>query len=75
MRTHFFGESAFFAHTGRRNNPNIEMPTENEPFPIPPDEEHEPPPDAPPYHPGRPKNEPDPPPIREPGPDEPRSLL
>ena len=75
MRTHFFGEDVFFAHTGRdnffarsgrRRNPNIEMPTDNEPIPVPANEEHEPPPDALPYHRGRPKDEPDPPPIREP---------
>ena len=75
MRAHFFGESVFYASAGRRHNPNIEMPTDDEPFPFPPDQEHSPPVDEPPDHPGTPEEQPDPPPIREPGPNEPTRLV
>lgn len=75
MRTHFFGESPFYISTRGRNNPNIEMPTEDEPFPIPPDQEHGPPVNEPVRNPDAPEDQPDPTPIREPGPKEPTRLV
>ena len=75
MRTHFFGESVFYLTASGRQNPNIEMPPEDEPLPIPPDQEHGPPVNEPPDHPGAPEDQPDPPPIREPGPTEPTRLV
>jgi hypothetical protein len=57
----------------RRDNPNIEMPPDDS-IPVPPDEEHGPPVEAPP--PDEPDFQPDPPPIREPDPDRlPRQLV
>ena len=75
MISHFFGESIFYATEGRRHNPNIEMPTEDEPFPVPPDQEHGPPVDEAPGRPGKSEDQPDQPPIREPGPNEPMTLV
>src|SRR5205807_1118542 len=55
----------------RRDNPNIEMPPDDS-IPVPPDQEHGPPVEAPP--PDEPDFQPDPPPIREPD-SEPTNLV
>ena len=75
MRTHFFGENAFYAHAYLRGNPNIETPPDEKPFPIPPDQEHSPPVDEPPNKRDTPDGQPDPPPMREPGREEPVRLI
>jgi hypothetical protein len=61
---------ASYVSKSRRENPNIEMPSDS--IPVPPDEEHGPPVEAPPR---TPDNQPDPPPIEEPDPDEPKRLF
>lgn len=73
-KAYFFGEHCF-AHVmaTSRENPNIEMPPDT--IPVLPDEEHGPPVETPPDQPGRPDNQPDPPPIREPNPAEPTRLF
>lgn len=73
-KAYFFGESCFaFAIARARDNRNIEMPPDSGSVPILPDEERNPPVDAPPDRPDKPEEEdqPDPPPIREPDPNEP----
>ena len=54
----------------RRENPNIEMPSDS--IPVPPDQEHGPPVETPSR---TPDDQPDPPPIEEPNPDEPQRLF
>ena len=76
-KLYFYGETSFaFVIARERDNRNIEMPPPDpESIPILPDEEHEPPVDAPPDRPRRPEDQPDPPPIREPNPNEPTRLF
>jgi len=59
----------------RQPNPNIELPPDDTPIPLPPDQEHGPPIETPPDDPSSPENQPDPPPIDEPNPDEPTRLV
>jgi len=59
----------------REPNPNIEMPTDGDAVPLPPDQEHGPPIETPPGQPGTPENQPDPPPIKEPDPNGPIRLI
>ena len=59
----------------REPNPNIEMPTDEDAVPLPPDQEHGPPIEIPPDQPGNPENQPAPPPIKEPDPDVPIRLI
>jgi hypothetical protein len=73
-KAYFYGETCF-AYVLAKENRNIEMPPPDESIPILPDEEHEPPVDAPPDQPRRPEDQPDPPPIREPNPNEPTRLF
>jgi hypothetical protein len=82
-RAYFYGEGYFAfavvrARDGRNidDGRNIEMPPDSGSIPILPDEERDPPVDAPPdRRPTRPEDEPDPPPIREPNPDEPTRVF
>jgi hypothetical protein len=60
---------ARYLSKSRRENPNIEMPSDS--IPAPPDEEHRPV-EMPPR---TPDNQPDPPPIEEPNQDEPKRLF
>ena len=57
----------------RQENPDIETPPDS--IPVPPDEEHGPLVETPPDRPGTPDSQPDPPPIKEPNPDEPTRLF
>ena len=59
----------------REPNPNIELPTDEDSIPLPPDQEHGPPIETPPDQPGTPENQPDPPPIKEPDPNGPIRLI
>jgi hypothetical protein len=61
-----------YIFVSRRNNPNIEMPSDTPP--VPPGDEHGPPVETPP-RPGAPEDQPDPPPIIDPDPDEPTRLV
>jgi hypothetical protein len=75
-KAYFFGESCFaYAVARARDNRDIEMPPDSGSIPILPDEERDPPVDAPPDQPRRPEDQPDPPPIREPNPNEPTWLF
>lgn len=75
-KPYFFGESCFaYAVARERSNPDIELPPDSDSIPIIPDEERNPPVDAPPDQPRRPEDQPDPPPIREPDPNEPTRLF
>jgi hypothetical protein len=76
MRYSFIGRNEIeYVFVSSRRNPNIEMPTDDGTFPVPPDQEHGPPIERPPDQPGTPENQPDPPPIKEPNPDEPTRLF
>lgn len=62
------------------DNPDVDMPvgpgsTPEEPQPIPPDKEPEPPIEEPPDQPGKTGDQPDPPPIGDPKPNEPTRLV
>ena len=74
-RAYFFGENSFrYIITREKENRNIERPTDDEPVPILPDEEPNPPEtptDERRRDPRRIPGEPDPPPVREPNPNEP----
>lgn len=76
-RAHFYGDICLaYVIARERDNRNIEMPPPDSSIPILPDEEHDPPVDAPPdRRPKRPEDQPDPPPIREPNPNEPTRLF
>jgi hypothetical protein len=75
-RPYFFGESCFaYVVVRQRENRDIEMPSDSGSIPILPDEEHDPPVDAPPDGPRKPEDQPDPPPVREPNPTEPTRLF
>ena len=77
-KAYFYGEATFaFAMVRERDNRNIEMPPpDSDSIPILPDEEHDPPVDAPPdRRPTRPEDEPDPPPIGDPSTNEPTRVV
>ena len=62
------------------DNPDVDMPIgpgsiPEEPQPIPPDKEPEPPIEEPPDQPGKTDDQPDPPPIGDPKPNEPTRLV
>jgi hypothetical protein len=76
MRYSFIGRNDIeYIFVSRRPNPNIEMPTDDWSVPLPPDQEHGPPIETPSDQPGRRENQPDPPPIKEPNPEEPTRLF
>ena len=75
-KAYFFGENCFAYVVAReRDNRNIDMPPDSNSLPIPPDEEHGPPIETPPDQPGKPEDQPDPAPIRDPNPSEPTRLF
>lgn len=70
MMNNLYTRAQRYVSKSRRENPNIEMPSDS--IPVPPDEEHGPPVETPP---GTPDDQPDPPPIEEPRTDEPKRLF
>lgn len=76
-KAYFYGDTSFgYVIARERDNRNIEAPPpDSESIPILPDEEHDPPVDRPLDQPRRPEDQPDPPPIREPNPNEPTRLF